>query len=196
MPDTHQPTARLLNHDGLPSTPATMRHLMACAVGLHQPRPAYGLLVTTRVYVRLDGDDISTDPMPESTISGDTAFVTTPVLERAQQIVIQHRDFVKRQAEHPLTNITAVRRAQAESFAGNGSANDSQFDYLTVALADLTHLKAIARSKPQSLDWHIEKHLNQVQDTVYRRRIRHNMPTTPPRRWREQARAEIGKRVS
>lgn len=194
-PDTFSATAWLLNHNGLPSTPATMRHLLACAVGRQEPWPAYGLLVATRVYVRLDGDDIVIDPMPESTISGDTAFVTTPVLERAQQIVIQHRDFVKREAEHPLTNITAVRRAQAGSFESSCNSDDSQFDYLTVALTDLTDLKAIARSKPQSLDRHINERLARVQSTVSKRRSRKYMPTTPPRGWREQARTEIYKRV-
>jgi hypothetical protein len=204
-PTEMRSAAWLLKNAGLPSTPATVRHLLACVAGLSEPLPSYGLLVTTRVFVSVAGDKIATDPMPDSTISGDTAFVRTAILERAQAIVLTHRDFVKREATHPLTDVRAERRAQAEIYNGWRERQTSDGDdYVAAALNGARELTQMIRAggpiNPTTGRDRVREHLDRFSRAWYqrRRRAERKGKVVPPlpENWRRIVEPELRRLVS
>jgi hypothetical protein len=210
-PDTEPLLAERLRADGLPATPATLRHLLAVAlVGAGRcPRlalPAHGYLVTTLVYVQPAGGGWQIDPDVWSVTSGSLQYARTTLQGRIAEVVRKHRTWAERQAQHPLADIRAVRRAQAGAFALHPEGDESYYDYVAVALESdrVERLKETLRlalhgkmtlatdeERSRRRDERIAAYLNAVQRMVNKRRKRARLPVAAPPGWRARARLRL-----
>jgi hypothetical protein len=197
-PDAEGSLAARLRGWRLPSTPATMRHLRAVVVGEREPLPARGLLVTTRLYLTEDvlettrGDILVPDANPEVSIDGALEFATGPLLDRAKEIALAHRNWGRRIRQHPFTTMAAVRKAQRGTFRPGEQAED-RFDYLAEALrADgVENLQALIGCSRRNRDGLIAEYLKKVYDRVRARRVAAGLDPTPPPGWIEEARRRL-----
>ena len=190
-----QPRAAALTADGLPSNPAIMRHLWGLAAGLRDWLPAFGLLITTRVFVRPDGERWEVESLCDSTQSGDTTFVTTGLTEPAGKVMRRHRDFIKRLHPHPLTEVSAIRRSYGAKSNLYRELPDDPFSFEDDALAP-KHLAPLLETlyrQPHRRDLEIQKYLDRSQRRVQGRRRTHRQGTATPPGWRASMIAEINR---
>ena len=184
----------LLQLAKLPYSPATVAHLHARAVGLAKPLPAYGLLVTTRIYIESGKSEYPIESMPEFSLSGDLEFAKGELLAKAQGVIRAHRDWVRAQTttQHPLTASRNIHMAAKGSFASSMAKRRTPeyFDYARTAV-ESAPLILFARLRGDRLEQAISKHIAKAHKRVYQRRKTNGVAVAPPSGWAKEARARI-----
>jgi hypothetical protein len=180
--DIERDIERSLRRRGLPSTPATVRHLLACAAGWTGPLPARGLLVTTFAFVKhayRDGS-FSLDPNPTSSIAGGLAWTSGPLFTHVRGVALKHRDWIRCFADHPLAGADALRSAALPV------PERRTINFLEEAVGTAYVVKGLVhsgRNRAKVMD----DHLDAVYKRVAERRRGADLDTTPPPGWREEA---------
>ena len=192
--------AQRLRQRGLPHTPATVRHLRAVAAGCSSaPLPARGILVTTFVYIRAFQPTSMTEPLlfidenSEVSVTGLLELVTGPILDQATRAVLTHRTWLRQWEQHPLADMSAVRRAQRGAFEPATEKDEDWYCYRVEALRIPTEeLRRQASANINGLEGAITQHLNSVYRRVRKRRTDAGLPpATPPPDWRREARLHL-----
>ena len=156
--------------------------------------PARGLLIKTSVFVRTTpAHTVLLDSKgPDVEIGGPLEFTTGPLLNRAQKAILQHRDWLRRFTQHPLTRIRAIRRAQPHSWSRQKrDTSEDRFDYLQEALDGLEALRLTAPRHPIGIQGAISDHLKTVYNRVAARRRENGLSTKPPSGWTTKARQQL-----
>lgn len=191
---------QIVGNDNIGQLPASAQRLMLYSETDRRPLPARGILLTTLVFAALrlresdvqigDDDDIEwlVQPNAELQFSGDMSQLTGPfVREELARGMLMHRDFVRSLAQHPFTEISAVRGAQPGSF--KSTAPEDAFDYIKEARREVQSQADALRQYDGSwqLDSAIQRILDRVHKRVSQRRKRAERPTAPPKGWRAAA---------
>ena len=183
-----------LTRRGLPATPATVRHLRAVIAGDREPLPARGLLVVTRVHVRLlrrpgwPAPVGRAEPPHDVSVTGPLDFTTGPLVDRARGVALAHRDWLGRWGRHRIADVREVRRSQRGAFAPTLPPGGGRFDYRAEALRGLDNLTLLARRHPYGPEGAITDYLDAVYRRVRKRRADAGLPPAPPREWRRELR--------
>ncbi|MGI8405761.1 MAG: hypothetical protein ACR2OE_13535 [Thermomicrobiales bacterium] len=192
--------AQIVGNDRIGQLPTSAQRLMLYSETDRSPLPARGTLLTTLVFAALmlrEGDEQVRDdddaerlvqPNAELQLSGDMSQLTGPfVREELARGMLTHRDFVRSLAQHPFTEISAVRSAQPGSF--KSTAPEDAFDYIKEVRREAQSQVDTLRQYDGSwqLDGAIKRIFDRVHKRVSQRRKRAGHPTAPPKRWRAEA---------
>jgi len=189
--------AQRLRQRGLPHTPATICHLRASAAGVASAaQPARGILVTTFVYIRAYHLPATPEPIliidenAEVSITGPLELVTGPILDRATRAALAHRTWLRQWEQHPLSDMSAVRRAQRGAFEPATKKDEVWYSYWAEALrVPPEELRRLAAGHINGLEGAITTHLTSVYRRVKKRRTDAGLPAAPPpQNWRGETR--------
>jgi hypothetical protein len=189
--------ARRLQRRGLPATPATVRYVRALLAGEREPLPARGLLVTTRIYLRLlrlpnwPASKRWPEPPNDVAITGQLDIVTGPVLDRARDVALNHRNWLETWREHRLADVHEIRRAQIGAFKARLPPTAEKYDYKLEALRNLDALVLLAQHDRYGSKGAIRKYLDDVYYRVRKRRMAEGLPIAPPPNWRKEVRTVL-----
>ncbi len=175
-------------------------------------QPAPGMLVVTKAHVWcFELDELphlagGFRPPHEFTVAGLHGYGLAPVevWDKARKAANRHADWLVNVQWHGTPSLRVLDgfplgdqrvRSLAHPTATPRTKTD---DYLTEALLGLPGLlQVLARMCPDDRHWSIEKHLNDVQRRVGKRRGKRGLPRTPNdpswrQRFRDQVMAELG----
>jgi hypothetical protein len=191
---------RNLSRAALPSTPATVQHLLASASGDPAGRlPTRGVLVTTLVYVTTQTGSISLQPNPDVTTQAPIEWLTEPLLRDAAQVMQQHRLWVRKHAPFAITSQSNVRKSAANSYQGHQrEVGRDYYDHYSEALLlvkaehDRVGSQFSRDRKTQGTEVAISNLIARTTRIIIKRRNRAELdPQTPPPDWTTRARADI-----
>jgi hypothetical protein len=123
-------------------------------------------------------------------LSGDLAHVSGPFIQTdLANAILAHRDFARSLAQHPFTEISAIRKAQPGSFKSTLADDECHFDYIAEARREAQSRRdvLIQNDVEWKIDRDVKKILDRTQKRVAQRRRRAGLEGTPPRRWRLEA---------
>jgi hypothetical protein len=204
--------AQRLRWRGLPDTPTTVAHLRAVAGGGREPLPTRGLLVTTFIYLqdrllqhKISTDDTTLDEDVTVAITGSLALATGPLLHKAQEIALLHRNWLPTLGmQHPFADRKEQKKHHPRSFQSRGKP----LDYLTEALDEdqvaklIRGIRASVRAPGQQpsdslIEQRISAYLKHgVSNRVSKRRRKAGLETTPPAGWTDRAREVLRGKIA
>lgn len=209
QPDFQLPSARwgplqinvvgtYLEHAGLPSNPATARHLLALVNGASKPYPARGILVTTLCYTTPPYSDELPEPLPgpirfahpgETMISGVTQWMPGPLLARVNEVVRRHQQFMEQNEAAPYVPTSKGTRNRARQMVHGRTPSASSLDYIASAVRDIREQGLVPTDEQDS---RFVQACTASYRATYNRIRAHNkshpdesaIPTKPPDNWR------------
>jgi hypothetical protein len=165
--DVLDSVALQLERKGLLSTPSAIAFLHANAEGREASPPSRGLVIETRVYVRLTADSVAfSEDTPTFSINGPVDLVVGPLAAQASKVVLEHRDWVNERRSQFLVDRTEGRRAQVAAYRRR--RDEDELDYIVVA-ADTW--RGNHKGKRGTEAW--KEHCDGVYHRVYLQRKRH-----------------------
>jgi hypothetical protein len=197
--------ARIIGDDNIELLPRHLERLVLRRNTDGRPLPARAVHLETHLFAALDlleDEDgaLSNDlpvwlvqPDAQFRLSADAALVTGPFIrDRLAEAMLAHRKFVTNIAKHPLADTSSIRKSQAGSFKQLDREDDG-LDYVTEAQREAGSRRdvLVRRGTGWKLDAEINRLLIRVQKRVAQRRKRAGLSTTPPKGWRQAARAVV-----
>ncbi len=196
---------RIIGDDNIELLPSHLQRLVLRRNADDRPLPARAVHLETHLFTALDlaeDDDgaLSNDqpvwlvqPNAQFRLTADAALVTGPFIkDKLAKAMIAHREFVTNMAKHPLSDIHAIRKAQAGTFLQLSREYDPK-DYVAEALHEARSKRAVLRGlAPEwELNRALDDLLDKVQKRVAQRRKRSGWSLTPDKGWRREARTRI-----
>ncbi len=193
---------RIISGEDIELLPTPHRHLIIAHQSDGQLLPARGVLLTTQIFASLSLLEDDTQSPKEASVvwlvqpdarlalSGDLAHVSGPFIQTdLANAILAHRDFARSLAQHPFTEISAIRKAQPGSFKSTLADDECHFDYIAEARREAQSRRdvLIQNDVEWKIDRDVKKILDRTQKRVAQRRRRAGLEGTPPRRWRLEA---------
>jgi hypothetical protein len=183
---------QLLQSSGLPITPSVVQHAMDVAAGRRQHLPPQDLLNRLMEAMPAVADRVrplvaelypyGLDRSPTFEYFGVTEWVTGPILDRAREVQLKHRDWARRIALHPGNTLSAIRRLTPTAFRPHLDS-DTRYDFLEEIRRTSNHLAEMVSTGRWNRNELISKHIRQVGNRVAQRRRDAGLPVNPPKGW-------------
>ncbi len=197
--------ARIIGDDNIELLPRHLQRLVLRRNTDGRPLPARAVHLETHLFATLDllkednGAPSSGPPVwlvrPDAhfRLSADAALVTGPFIgDKLAEAMLAHRKFVTNIAKHPLADTRSIRKSQPGRVKQLDREDDG-LDYVAEARREAGSRRdvLVRRGTGWKLDAEINRLLIRVQKRVAQRRKRAGLSTTPPKGWRQAARAVI-----
>jgi len=158
-----------------------------------EPFPAFGVLLTTYMYVETLPTWIGVCQATEIEILTPIELIKDDLLDPLRRAMLGHRDWFRTFKQHPLTDKRKTHQAAELLRHPAIVLPDAPNAFLQEALCDdkIAELREECRKRPNSRNEVIRHYLNKAADRASLRRNKQKDDPTPPRKWREEARQRI-----
>lgn len=159
-----------------------------------KPFPAFGVLLTTYMYVETLPARIGVCRAIEIEILTPIELIKDDLLDPLRRAMLHHRDWFRTFKQHPLTDKKKTHQAAELLRRPKVTFPDERNEYLQEALREdhIAALREECQNNPGRREAHIRTHLKKAADrAIQRLKKQPDRDTAAPKGWRKEARARL-----